>query len=79
MTITEEQVQNNYPLKAIKFLHTFDKYLSDETDEHGIKKCKPDSFDVFAEIDVNLPKKLLKDYKQALKEIHAYLDKGLKL
>ncbi len=38
-------------------MNTFDEYLSDEIDEYGVKKCKPDSFDAFVEIDASLPKR----------------------
>lgn len=57
MLITEGQAKNNYPLDAVKFMNTFDEYLSDEIDEYGVKKCKPDSFDAFVEIDASLPKR----------------------
>lgn len=79
MILTEEQIKNNYPLNAVKFMNSFDKYLSNDVDEYELKKCNPDSFDVFAEIDKDLPKKLMKQYEQAVKAIHAYLDKGLQL
>lgn len=79
MTITEEQVKNNYPLEAVRFFQTFDKYLSDETDEHGIKKCSEDAFEAFKEIGADIPQKLIKDYEKHAKELHDYLSKGFQL
>ncbi len=79
MTITEEQAKNGYPVKVLRFMHDMDKYLSDEVDEYGLKKCRPDSFDVFTEVDANAPKRLMKKYHKSVKAIHKYLDKGLQL
>lgn len=79
MQITEEQARNNYPLQAVRFMHTFDSDLSNETDEYGVKKCKPDSFKRFEEVDKKLPQRLLNEYEDAVKDIHNYLDKGLQL
>lgn len=79
MILTEDQMRNNYPLQAVKFMQTFDKYLSDEVDEYGLKKCTSDSFSAFEEIESDLPKRLRKDYERYVKEIHNYLDKGFDL
>lgn len=79
MLITEEQIKNGYPLEAVRFFNTFDEYLSDEVDEYGIKKCKPDSFNVFAEVGADVPKRLLSEYEANLRLVHEYLDKGYNL
>ncbi|MCM1328832.1 MAG: hypothetical protein NC253_05260 [Ruminococcus sp.] len=79
MLITEEQIKNNYPLKAVKFMHTFDKYLLNETDDYGIKKCAPNAFEAFKEVNDKEPDRLMSEYRRSVKEIHAYLDKGFEL
>lgn len=79
MTITVEQAENGYPLEAVRFFQTFEEYLSDETDEYGIKKCRQDSFMAFREVGMDVPDKLMKKYKKSVKAIHDYLDKGFQL
>ncbi|MCH5345410.1 MAG: hypothetical protein J1E64_15410 [Acetatifactor sp.] len=79
MTITEEQAKNGYPLEAVRFLDTFDSYLSNSVDEYGIKKCEPDSFKVFEEAGPDIPQNLMSQYEESVKAIHEYMDKGYKL
>ncbi len=79
MILTEEQARNNYPLQAVKFMQTFDKYLSEDVDDYGLKTCALDSFNAFKEIDAEMPKSLRSDYERYIKEIHDYLDKGFDL
>lgn len=79
MTITEEQIKNNYPLEAVRFFQTFGKYLSDEVDEYGIKKCSQDAFEAFKEISEDMPQKLRKDYEENAKALRDYLNKGFRL
>ena len=79
MIITEEQAKNGYPIEAVKFMNTFDDYLSNEVDKYGIKKCKSDSFDSFFGIGANYPKKLKEQYDDYVKQIHKYLDEGNEL
>ena len=79
MLITEEQIKNDYPLQAVKFMKTFDKYLSDETDDFGLKLCKSDSFDAFKEVGADVPQKLMTQYEESIALIHEYLKKGFHL
>lgn len=76
MILTEEQIKNNYPIEAVKFFDTYDKYLSDEVDEYGIKKCNADSFKQFAEVGESYPQRLKEQYDDAVKQIHQYLKDG---
>lgn len=79
MLITEKQIKNDYPLEAVRFLQNYDRYLSDELDEYGIKKCKPDSFAAFSEVGASYPKRLKEQYDESVEAVHKYLDKGNEL
>ena len=58
---------------------TFDKYLSDETDEYGLKKCRPDSFEIFKKAGADKSQELMLQYEESISVIHSYLSKGFRL
>ena len=76
MLLTEEQVKKGYPYQAVRFLNSFSSYLSEKTDEYGLRIMLDDSFSQFEKIEKGMSGKLKAEYYDSIKSIHAYIDAG---